>query len=131
MWLRIDRVHLPVQIKALLPGYRQRIGRRHGALVDAIRSAMPNLTFGMDGAVPWLQASDQAIKLYGFPTEPENAELYDLLRPALPASLSKEYFRLAKDYVTRWIYPHMRPDLAPEGHDRDELNGFHGQHKDC
>jgi len=35
-----------------------------------------------------------------------------------------------KDYVTRWLYPHMRPDLRPEGYGLERLHGFHGQHKD-
>lgn len=121
---------LPARLKPMLPGYRQRIERRHAALLDAIRAAVPTLAFGDDGATPWIAARDQNLKLYGFATEPANAELYDLLRPALPSGLKREYFRLAKDYVTRWLYPHMRPDLYLGNYSIDQLHGFHGQHKD-
>jgi FkbM family methyltransferase len=117
-------------VKVLLPGYRQRIRHKHLALLDLIRTVMPHLAFGQDGDVPWLSASDRNIRLYGFATEPSNAELYDIVGSALPQNLPREYFRLVKDYVTRWLYPHMRPDLSVGPYGIDQLNGLHGQHKD-
>lgn len=121
---------IPPRLKSLVPGYRQRHYRRHAALIAAIASAMPRLKLGSDGNTPWLAAADEKLKLYGFPTEPKNADLYDLLRRVLPADLPRGHFRIVKDYVTRWLYPHMRPDLRPEGYGLERLHGFHGQHKD-
>jgi len=121
---------IPPRIKSLVPGYRRRHYRRHAALIETIANAMPRLKLGMDGRVPWLAVPDEKLKLFGFETEPKNADLYDLLRPALPPSLPRGHFRLVKDYVTRWLYPHMRPDLSPEGYGLERLHGFHGQHKD-
>jgi len=121
---------VPVGLKLVVPGYRQRLLDRHAALLDAIRAAAPHLRFGADGGVPWIASSEANVKLFGFGTEPKNAELYDILKPALPPAVRKESFRLAKDFVTRWIYPHMRPDLGPQGYPLDRLHGLHGQHKD-
>jgi FkbM family methyltransferase len=121
---------IPARLKSLVPGYRQRHYRRHAALIEAIAAAMPRLRLGSDGATPWFAAADEQLKLYGFTTEPKSADLYDLLRPALPDGLPRGHFRLVKDYVTRWLYPHMRPDLAPEGYGLERMHGFHGQHKD-
>lgn len=121
---------IPPRLKSLVPGYRQRHYRRHAALIAAINAAMPRMTLGSDGGVPWLAVPDEKLKLYGFGTEPKNGDLYDLLRPALPPELPRGHFRLVKDYVTRWLYPHMRPDLSPAGYGLERLHGFHGQHKD-
>lgn len=118
------------RIKSLVPFYRQRHYRRHAALIEAVAAAMPRLKLGSDGLTPWLAVPEEKLRLYGFPTEPKNADLYDLLRPALPPGLPRGHFRLVKDYVTRWLYPHMRPDLGPEGYGLERLHGFHGQHKD-
>lgn len=41
---------------------------------------------------------------------------------------TNEYLFL-KDYITRYVYPHMLPTYSPEGSIRS-LYGFHGQHKD-
>jgi FkbM family methyltransferase len=121
---------IPPRLKSLVPGYRRRHYRRHAALIATLAAAMPRLKLGSDGNTPWLAAADENLKLYGFATEPKNADLYDLLRPALPAALPRTHFRLVKDYATRWLYPHMRPDLSPEGYGLERLHGFHGQHKD-
>ncbi|RWH84607.1 MAG: FkbM family methyltransferase [Mesorhizobium sp.] len=121
---------IPPRLKSLVPGYRRRHYRRHAALIAAIATAMPRLKLGSDGNTLWLAAPDENLKLYGFATEPRNADLYDLLRPALPSALPRTHFRLVKDYATRWLYPHMRPDLRPEGYGLDRLHGFHRQHKD-
>lgn len=121
---------VPARLKVLVPGYRERLYRRHAALIDVIQQHIQNLSFGCEDGKMFVVDREQNVKLYGFATEPSNAELFDIVRPALPASLDREYFRLAKDYVTRWLYPHMRPDLALEGYTVDQLHGLHGQHKD-
>ncbi len=121
---------IPPRLKSLVPGYRQRHYRRHAALIETIAALMPRVKLGSDGNTPWLAVPDENLRLFGFGTEPKNADLYDLLRPALPPGLPRGHFRIVKDYITRWLYPHMRPDLGPQGYGLERLHGFHGQHKD-
>ena len=54
-----------------------------------------------------------------------------MLEHELPTSLPKTHFRLVKDYINRYVYPHMRPDLKPAGYAAERLWGFHAQHKDA
>lgn len=114
-----------------MPGHRQRVLARHAALVDSINAAISDLEFGQDGRDPWLHAKSADLKVFGFATEPANLRLLDAIRPVLIAEVPSTHFRLLKDYVTRWMYPHMRPDIAPEGYQLGQLDGMHGQHKDA
>jgi FkbM family methyltransferase len=99
-------------------------------MLDEISAVAKSVSFGQEGNVPWIEDQRSGLRFYGFWTEPKNAELYDVLGDALPASIAKPYFRLVKDYITRFRYPHMRPDLKPAGGGPGEMWGFHGQHKD-
>ena len=121
---------LPLALKKILPFYKARWRRRYRAMIDDIAARIPNLEFGRDGEVPWLQERASGVRIYGFLTEPKNAEVYDLLRGSLPRELPETHFRLMKDYLNRYVYPHMRPDLKPSGYTADEMWGYHGQHKD-
>lgn len=106
-----------------------RLRRRHATLVDELRHLASVARFGHDdGGTPWIAVEEAGVKLYGFATAGDQRDRFDLLRPVLPPEISEPYFRLATDWVTRWVYPHMRPDLKPPG-DAVPL-GFHGQHKD-
>lgn len=126
------QVHmLPLALKKLLPFYAARWRGRYRAMIDEIKARIGGLEFGQDSDVPWLQERQSGIRIFGFWTELENAEVYDLLHGALPRELPKTHFRLMKDYLTRYVYPHMRPDLKPTGYKVEELWGFHGQHKDA
>lgn len=98
--------------------------------MSELNKAVSTLTFGETDGVPWLEQSTGGPRLHGFWTDADDAELYDDLRPDLPRTLPRRYFRLSRDYLTRHRYPHMRPDLKPGGFAADEMMGFHGQHKD-
>jgi len=125
----VDRV-LSRSLKKRLPFYTARWRRRYRAMIDEIAARIGKLTFGRDGDVPWIEERDSGVRIFGFWTEPKNHEVYDLLRDAWPRALPESHFRLMKDYLTRYVYPHMRPDLRPVGYSVDQMWGFHGQHKD-
>jgi len=122
---------VPVALKRLVPGYSARWRRRCKGMLSAFHEIVPTLAFGESDGIPWIERKQDGLRLHGFWTEAENADAFDLLRPELPEGLTKPFFRLAKDYLNRFVYPHMRPDLKPEGFTTDELWGFHGQHKDA
>jgi FkbM family methyltransferase len=122
---------LPLGLKLLLPGYRARWLKRYAGMIAALRDTVPKLEFGQQGEVPWLEERDTGIRFHGFWTEAANLEVFRLLRPVIPAELDARWFRLVKDYINRYLYPHMRPDLKPEGFAQELLFGFHGQHKDA
>ncbi len=123
-------MNIPVQIKAMVPGYRARWRRSYACMMTEIGRLAPRLAFGEDDDVPWIEI-DGGPRLFGFRTEPANAEVYFLLRRDLPAELPLSHFRLVKDCLTRYAYPHMRPDLKPEGFPVEEMFGFHAQQKDA
>ncbi|MDW3206353.1 MAG: FkbM family methyltransferase [Alphaproteobacteria bacterium] len=73
--------------------------------------------------------------LHGVATPGKDMELYRLLRNDLPHNLAPQHFRLARDIVTRYVFPHLRPDLGPKLAAGDPAEaaamvGFHGQQKD-
>lgn len=122
---------IPVALKRLVPGYSARWRRRYRGMLAGLHEAIPTLNFGESDGIPWIERKQDGLRLHGFWTEAENADAFDLLRPELPRALEKSHFRLAKDYLNRFVYPHMRPDLKPGGFGTDQLWGFHGQHKDA
>jgi len=122
---------LPLGLKLMLPGYRTRWLERYAGMIAALRDTVPKLDFGQRGDVPWLEERDTGLRFHGFWTEPANLEVFRILRRAIPAELDPGWFRLVKDYINRYLYPHMRPDLKPEGFAPEALFGFHGQHKDA
>lgn len=122
---------IPLGLKRLVPGYTARWRWRYAGMLAQFSALAPVLAYGESDGVPWIEHRELGVRLHGFWTEPENAAAYDLLRPLLPAGLPKPHFRLVKDYVNRYAFPHMRPDLKPTGYDVEQLWGFHGQHKDA
>jgi len=122
---------IPVSLKRHLPLYRKRWHRQHQALIEEISALMPALVLGGDAKAPWIEDTKAGVWFSGFETDQANALLHDMLRSDLPEGLKKSHFRLVRDYVTRYVYPHLRPDLKPAGYGVDELSGFHGQHKDA
>ena len=119
---------IPVRIKNLVPGYRARWRSRYACLLREIAALAPKLSYGADDD-PWIELEDGP-RLFGYFTEPENEDVYEILKYDLPASLPMSHFRLVKDCVNRYLYPHMRPDLKPKNFGVEEMFGFHGQHKD-
>lgn len=124
-------IPLPLSFKRLIPGYTQRWRNRYAGMLAQFQEVVPRLTFGETDGVPWIEHSGLDLRLHGFWTEPENAAAFDLLRPLLPPGLPQAHFRLVKDFVNRYLFPHMRPDLKPRAGGVSQLWGFHGQHKDA
>ena len=90
----------------------------------------PLLTFGEEDGAPYLEHKEKGLRLYGFFTDPKSEDLFSLIRPYVPAAIPHTHFRLIKDYINRYLYPHMRPDLNIVGYTPSQMVGFHGQHKD-
>ena len=89
-----------------------------------------SLRYGVEKDIPWIETKDNKVKLFGFLTEKKNEDVFRILGHTIPSDIPVTHFRLVKDYLNRYIYPHMRPDLKPEGFIVDQMFGFHGQHKD-
>lgn len=124
-------IALPLWMKLWVPGYRAKWGNRCAALIDHLHRVVPTLDFGSDDDGPWIEAEGGAVRVHGFWTDDGKGQIFDILQPDLPPALRREYFRLVLDYVNRYLYPHMRPDLKPEGYEPEQLFCFHGQHKDA
>ncbi len=122
---------LPLGLKLMAPGYRARWIERYAGMIAEIGRVVPELGFGQDAGIPWIENRQDGLRFYGFWTEPENLEVFRILRPVMPGGLDARWFRLVKDYINRFVYPHMRPDLKPMGFSNEQLFGFHGQHKDA
>lgn len=113
----------------MIPGYRARWFRECRALIEHINQLAPQMSFGDDADGPWLRVADGP-RLRGFGTDPNKAEVHKIISPAFLQPLPVERFRLVLDYVNRYLYPHLRPDLRPQGYTESEMFGFHGQQKD-
>jgi FkbM family methyltransferase len=124
-------IPIPVDIKIMFPGYRKKWKQRYQAMIDHVNEVEKDLICGFESETPWIKSNINNVQLYGFLTEPENIEVIKILKPYLSEELSIKHFRLIKDYINRYLYPHMRPDLKPTGYDVNQLFGFHGQHKDA
>ena len=127
---KISVAIIPTFIKILVPGYRDRWAKRYSVMLECIKRVHPTLCYGDSDYGPWIESKESSLRLHGFWTEAENAEVFDILCEYFPKDLSKQHFRLLKDYINRFEYPHMRPDLRPSSGSVDRLWGFHGQHKD-
>ena len=121
---------LPIELKMLVPGYRARWRRSYACMLAEIAVLAPRLRYGRDGNIPWIELQDGP-RFHGFATEKANREVFRLLRGDLPDGIPETHFRLVKDCLNRYIYPHMRPDLKPAGYPVEAMFGFHGQHKDA
>ncbi|MGE0093995.1 MAG: FkbM family methyltransferase [Alphaproteobacteria bacterium] len=99
-------------------------------MLAEIDKLAPRLSYGQDGDTPWIEL-EGGPRFHGFATEKANLEVFHLLRGDLPAAIPKTHFRLVKDCLNRYVYPHMRPDLKPIGYAVEAMFGFHGQHKDA
>ncbi|MEQ8603716.1 MAG: FkbM family methyltransferase [Marivibrio sp.] len=123
-----------LSLKCLLPGYRARWYRRASFFLGDLARVAEAFEFGWDGETPTARSRD-GLLFAGFPTPPGDAEIYALLRPKVPKTIGEGHFRLARDLVTRYLYPHLRPDMAPDkgrrpSGDAAMMSGYHGQQKD-
>ena len=120
----------PLSLKLFVPGYRAKWRWRYAAMLSELAALMPHLNYGESEGVPWIELAGGP-RLHGFWTEPDNRDVCRILAPDLPPGLPVGHFRLIKDCLNRYVYPHMRPDLKPEGFPPEQMFGFHGQHKDA
>ncbi len=67
---------------------------------------------------------------YGFYPSEKEIGTFNLLKRFLPNDFQKTHYRLLRDFITRYIYPHMMPTIKPQ-YPTFLLSGFHGQHKDA
>lgn len=121
-----------VRMKCLLPGYRARWRAGASVLLREMAALCQDARFGWEGDDPTVTLAD-GTSIAGMVSTRKDLELRYLLGDAVPAGIDAAHFRLARDLVTRYRYPHLRPDLSPR--DATEsvhgtLVGFHGQHKD-
>ncbi len=114
----------------MIPGYRGKWENRYSILIREIHSIFDQLELGKDTESVWVDMKDGP-RLHGFPTEPGNFEAFLIIKRKLPANLPASHYRLVKDVVTRYYYPHLRPDLGPSVKNIETMFGFHGQHKDA
>jgi len=117
-------------MKVLVPRYRKKWQNQAKAMVDTLNKIIPHITFGEDGDGPWIEVDDSNYRMHGFWSSSEK-ETYQILKPILPSNLDERYMRIMIDYMSRFLYPHMRPDLKLIGYDYNQMFGFHGQHKDA
>jgi len=122
--------HIPRSLKNLVPGYRNRWRHDYAALLVSIHDAAPDLAFSEMDGMPEIRSTEHGVRLLGMWTGDKDGELFDNLRPDLPPSLERKYFRLMRDYLTRYAFPHLRPDLKPSAMPAEQMTGFHGQQKD-
>lgn len=122
--------YIPRRLKNLVPGYRDRWRYSYAALLQAIYVTAPTLTFSERDAMPEVQSKENGVRLLGMWTGEKDGELFDNLRPDLPPTMRREHFRLMRDYLTRYAFPHLRPDLKPCAMSAEQMTGFHGQQKD-
>lgn len=120
---------VPLSLKLVIPGYRTRWLRECRALIEHVNRLAPQMSFGDDADGPWLTVASGP-RLHGFETDPGKAEVHRIIAPAFAQPLPVERFRIVLDYINRYLYPHLRPDLRPEGYAESEMFGFHGQQKD-
>jgi len=123
--------HFPRTLKNLVPGYRDKWRHEFAALLHEIALVAPKLEFGEERGSPWIRSIETGVQLLGFWTEAKEDELFLNLRPDLPRGVPRGHFRLVKDFITRFRYPHLRPDLKLAGYATEQMHGFHFQHRDA
>jgi len=118
-------INLPIQLKTAVPGYRRKWYNRSKAMIETIEQIIDHLTFGEDEDGPWLETYESDFRMHGFWASSER-ETHQILKPKLPLKLEERYMRIIIDYMSRFMYPHMRPDLKLTGYEADQMFGFHG-----
>lgn len=105
--------------------------RRYRLFLACLAEWSPRLEFQQTDDGPLVRIRDIGLVLQGVAGTEKDDALYAMLARRLPRGIERWNFRLARDVITRFVYPHMRPDLKPGGHQGAAgLDGFHGQHKD-
>jgi FkbM family methyltransferase len=123
------RVRPRTVLKSWVPGYQRRWVKRCSVLLSAIDELYRTAEFSQNADAVQVMLSDGTC-IHGFASDQAHHELAFVLRSALPRGFDSLYFRLARDLVTRFQFPHLRPDVRPRG-TLSQLFGFHGQHRDA
>lgn len=118
------------RVKVLIPGYRKKCCLKYSIMLQHIRNLLPKIKLGEEGNIPWLEFEDEKFRFYGFWSgQKEIVELY-LFGKFFPKEIPSEFYRIVKDYITRFQYSHLMPSLTPTGINNKNWGGFHGQHKE-
>jgi FkbM family methyltransferase len=123
-------ISIPKNIKLCIPGYHYLWKRRSQCFLDHLAIHAPLLSFGEDDGVPYLEHGETGSRLYGFVSDAKSEDLFSLIHPYVSVAIPDTHYRLIKDFINRYLYPHMRPELNIVGYGPDQMAGFHGQHKD-
>jgi FkbM family methyltransferase len=123
-------INIPIKFKLLFPNYRSKWLNKCKFIIDHIELLSHHVEFGSDDTDPWIKINDNGFKIYGFWSNKETDEIFDIIYPSLPHSLERKFLRIMVDYISRYVYPHMRPDLYVKGANPSQMFGFHGQHKE-
>ncbi len=123
-------VALPLALKMLVPGYKAKWQSNYAGFIAEYNRLTDGMTFGDEDGTPWV-ALAEGPRFYGFYTEVKNLEARMLIEDRINQTVPASHFRLVKDVINRYCFPHMRPDLHPVEETLENLFGFHGQHKDC
>jgi FkbM family methyltransferase len=99
-------------------------------MLEIVGGLAGDIVLGEQNGVPWLETAGEPYRFFGLPSAGKERREWLLLRNSLPAEISRRHWRIVKDFITRYLYPHLRPDLVPPGLASDNWAGFHGQHKD-
>lgn len=105
------------------------LGRRYQTLIRYINAYHPEFGCELEeGRVPVIHYAGLTFR--GFPNSSADMSIYKILKKYLPQEMKPEFYRIVRDVITRYIFPHMIPQLKPLSRNGNSMNGFHGQHKD-
>ena len=121
---------MDLRIKVLIPGYRFRFRRHFSLMLEHLRELAPHIHFGSSGEIPWMQIDGIEHRFHGFCSGKKELLEHFVLDRAFPKEISKEHYRIVKDYINRYMYPHMILDAIPQTINAGNWAGFHGQHKE-
>jgi FkbM family methyltransferase len=99
------------------------------AFIKHIRLYHNQVKYGVvENKYPFIKYKNKIF--YGFYPPEKEIMTFNLLKWFLPRDFQKTHYRLMRDFITRYIYPHMMPTLKPH-YPTFLLSGFHRQHKDA
>lgn len=99
------------------------------AFIKHIHLYHDQVKYGVDkNNYPFIEYKNKIF--YGFYPSEKEIGTFNLLKRFLPNDFQKTHYRLLRDFITRYIYPHMMPTIKPQ-YPTFLLSGFHGQHKDA
>src|SRR4051812_29076547 len=84
-------------------------GRRYESLIRYINAFHPQFAFSNHGGKPRVVFDGKTFASL----HDADDRIYPSIRAHLPADMTREFYRIALDLVTRYIFPHMMPCLRP------------------